>query len=387
MRKTGPPAMLCLMEATAAAPAAARAPLRERARRFYDEHEAVCTTAFFVAGFLFDTLFVGRIDKLHNILHQAAYLSMCAWLTSLEMRELYGSFRPPPRLLVAWKYHAGATHFMLGTLLNIYTLFYFKSASTLTSLLFMALMAGLLAVNELKPFEESGTTTRMTLFSLCLVSYFTYLIPTLIGSLGPWQFVLSLVGAGLVVSFVCWLLLRAMPDRLHRILRQLFIPFCLVAGAFAGLYFAKLIPPVPLSIERIGVYHDVRWEDGRLALTSTRSRWLFWQKGDQTFDARPGDKIYCFASVFAPARFSERLQVRWEYEDPKDGWGESDAIPLDIRGGRDGGWRGFTVKTNYRPGRWRVRVETSDGRELGRVGLRVVPDDSSGPRAARVVHR
>ena len=41
----------------------------ERAKKFYQEHEPGCTAGFFVAGFLFDTLAVGRIDKLHNILH------------------------------------------------------------------------------------------------------------------------------------------------------------------------------------------------------------------------------------------------------------------------------------------------------------------------------
>jgi hypothetical protein len=274
---------------------------------------------------------------------------------------------------------------MLGTLLNIYTLFYFKSASLLTSLVFMSIMAALLAVNELRPFEESGTTMRMTLFSLCLLSYFVYLVPTLVGSIGPWQFVGSLLcGAAAVAALSRWLL-HCLPDRLHSIVRQIVLPFSGTALLFAALYFTKLIPPVPLSLERIGVYHDVRWQGKKLALTETRSRWRFWERGDQTFRARPGDKIYCFASVFSPTDFRDRVFVRWNYDDPKLGWRQSDAIPLDIRGGRDDGWRGFTVKTHYRPGRWRVIVQTSDGRELGRIGLTVVPDDSIGKRAARTV--
>jgi len=40
---------------------------------------------------------------------------------------------------------------MLGTLLNIYTLFYFRSASLGIAFVFLLVMAGLLAVNELKP--------------------------------------------------------------------------------------------------------------------------------------------------------------------------------------------------------------------------------------------
>jgi hypothetical protein len=228
---------------------------------------------------------------------------------------------------------------------------------------------------------------RMSLLSLCLVSYFTYLVPVLTGSIGAPQFLGSLAGSAFVVFLLSRWLLSHMPDRLHTIVRHVGMPFSAVALLFAGLYFTKLIPPVPLSIESAGIYHDVRWEGDKLALAMTRSRWRFWQRGDQTFHARPGDKIYCFVSVFSPTNFKERLQVRWLYKDPAGGWQESDAIPLDIRGGRDEGFRGFTVKANYKPGRWRVRVETSDGRELGRVGLNVVADASSSPRSPRVVYR
>ena len=56
----------------------------ERAKDFYNKHEPACTAGFFVAGFLFDVLLVGRIDKLHNVIHQATYLTLCAWLTGLD---------------------------------------------------------------------------------------------------------------------------------------------------------------------------------------------------------------------------------------------------------------------------------------------------------------
>jgi hypothetical protein len=366
---------------------AARPSLKVRLQHFYHAHEPACTAAFFVAGFLFDTMFVGRIDKLHNILHQASYLLLCAWLTGLELRESYGSFAPPPRLRTAWRYHTGATHFMLGTLLNIYTLFYFKSASLGTSFVFLAVLAAMLAVNELKPFESSGTTMRMSLFSLCLVSYFTYLVPVLAGRIGALMFLGSMGAAASAMALFGWLLRRQLPDRPQVIWRHALLPFAAVQLGFAALYFAKLIPPVPLSLESAGIYHEVRREGDRFALTMTRSKWLFWQRGDQTFDARPGDRVHCFVSVFSPTRFHERLQVRWQYRDPAAGWQDADAIPLAIVGGRDGGFRGETVKANYKPGDWRVRVETSDGRELGRVPLSIREDASPTPRQARVVYR
>lgn len=348
----------------------------ERLKRFYQEHEPSCTVGFFVAGFIFDTMAVGRIDSLHNILHQASYLFLCAWFIGLEWREIHGDFSPPPRLKTAWRYHKGATHFMLGTLLNIYTLFYFKSASLGVSFMFLVIMAALLAVNELKPFENYGATLRMALFSLCLITYFGYLVPMLFGWIGLVPFIGSLAASALTVG----LLFR--PIQRHALL-----PFIGVAAALTVLYTAKITPPVPLSLSYIGIYHDVRREGPRFALTMTRPRWKFWQRGDQTFWARPGDKIHCFVSVFSPGRFRERLQLRWFFKDPAAGWRDYGVIPLEITGGRAEGFRSDTIKSHYKPGRWRVRVETSDGRELGRISLTVVNDDSDQSPRARTVWR
>ena len=374
-------------ETTPAAPRRSAPTVVERAKAFYEKHEPACTVAFFVAGFLFDTLAVGRIDKLHNIVHQAVYLFLCALFMSFELRERHGLFEPHERFKTAWRYHAGATHFMLGTLLNIYTLFYFKSASMGASFSFLLVLAALLALNELKPFENSGALLRMTLFSLCLVSYFTYLVPTIVGFIGALPFLAGLAAASACVALLVRRLNFRLPGREETVRRQVAAPFAAVAAAFAVLYFAKVIPPVPLSLSEIGVYHGVERDAGGFVLTSTRPRWRFWERGDQTFLARPGDSIYCWVSVFSPTRFKERLTVRWLYRDPELGWQDADAIPLEIVGGRDEGWRGFTAKSRYKPGSWRVVVTTSDGRELGRIGLTLILDDGTQPRALRTTRR
>ncbi|HEX4922592.1 MAG TPA: DUF2914 domain-containing protein, partial [Bdellovibrionales bacterium] len=45
-------------------------------------------------------------------------------------------------------------------------------------------------------------------------------------------------------------------------------------------------------------------------------------------------------------------------------------------GGREEGFRGFTFKQNYQPGDWRVKIETTDGREIGRITFEVVAADT-----------
>jgi hypothetical protein len=59
--------------------------------------------------------------------------------------------------------------------------------------------------------------------------------------------------------------------------------------------------------------------------------------------------------------------MRWYWKDPARGWTQHDEIPIRIVGGREQGFRGYGMKSKYQPGEWKVLVETTDGREIGRV--------------------
>jgi hypothetical protein len=59
--------------------------------------------------------------------------------------------------------------------------------------------------------------------------------------------------------------------------------------------------------------------------------------------------------------------MRWYWKEGARGWVLHDTIPIKIIGGREQGFRGYGVKTNFQPGPWKVQVETTDGREIGRV--------------------
>jgi hypothetical protein len=140
-----------------------------------------------------------------------------------------------------------------------------------------------------------------------------------------------------------------------------------VLVVFLALYLLRLIPPVPLSIPYIGVYHAVERTGDEYRLSHERPFWRFWHHGDQDFLAQPGDKVYVFFRIFSPTRFSDQVTMRWYWKDAPRGWSLQDSIPINIVGGREQGFRGYGVKSNYQPGDWKVQVETTDGREIGRV--------------------
>ena len=53
-------------------------------------------------------------------------------------------------------------------------------------------------------------------------------------------------------------------------------------------------------------------------------------------------------------------------------WITADRIALSVRGGRDGGYRTYSMKTGVRSGAWRVNVETPNGAILGRFRFNVL---------------
>jgi hypothetical protein len=370
--------------------------LKERVRDFRARYEKWELALFFFAGFAYDILTLPRIDSGFLLTKQGVYLGVLGLLLLVELRWSWG-VEPPRWLARAWGFREGALHFFLGGLLSPYTLFYFKSASGLTAFLFLAGLFGLLVANELPRFRALGPVVRVGLYGFCLTSYFAYLLPVLLGYFSGRHFVAA-AGLSCLVTLLITLLVRGWSGDRRRMVRHVSLPGLGVQLLLLGLYAVKAIPPVPLSMLSSGIYHGVEVVKGPKGrdyrLLHEPSGWWPWQRGDQDFLARPGDKVYFFASVFAPGSFKPqypgdrgtRLVIRWSYDDPEKGWTRYPAygdLYLE-QGGREQGFRTFAYVTNPRPGDWRVSMETEDGREIGRLSFTVTPDTSTAPREFQV---
>jgi hypothetical protein len=341
---------------------------------------------FFVLGFVFDAVMLKRIDEPLAIAQQALYIIISATLIAIELIEEVREVHAHRMISKIWQYREGLLHFLMGTLLNAYTIFYFKSASAFTSFFFIVILVGLLMINEFKRFGKSQSQVHVVLISLCLISYLVSIAPIAYGFIGIIPF-LTANAVMLALVYLYYSFLKKPLATEPRLLKfHILMPAFATQAIFASLYFLHAIPPVPLSVTYMGIYHSVKHMPGEgYQLQYTRPSTKFWQHGDQTFLARPGDEIYCFARIFSPARFRDRLQVRWLYKDERRGWQPADAIPLQISGGRDEGYRVVTKKTNYQPGEWRVQIETMDGREIGRINLEVESDSETGAREVTTV--
>jgi hypothetical protein len=147
----------------------------------------------------------------------------------------------------------------------------------------------------------------------------------------------------------------------------------LVFAAVNGLYFLSVLPPLPLAMQKAGVFRSIK-RLGPVYYAMTESQhWSVYLGVPPQIHVESGEPVYVFSAVFAPIKLSTTVVHRWQrYDDVKGQWATVQSVPYSITGGRGNGYRGYTKKTSPTPGLWRVDVDTIDGRLIGRIEFMVM---------------
>ena len=359
---------------------------RGRAARILDLARRHSNVVMFAAGFLFDLLTIRRIDAWTDLSIQLVYLAALTVMLIYQHRESRGLWKPPEWIERPWAYNVGVLHFFYGGLLSAYVVLYLKSSTRARPLVFFVLLITLMVLNEMPQVRRAGHRLRLGLYAFCVISFLNYFVPILVGRMSGWVFLLALSASAGVVWLVAGRLAAQEADA-KAIRSRLFMPALVVCVLIGGLYVFRLIPPVPLSVQFQGIYHDVRREDSSFVLTYEHPPLrLFWRRESRPFRMRPGDRLHYFVRVFAPTRFQHEVFARWEHRGSDGGgWSTQDRIRLPIVGGRAEGFRAYAVKTNFEPGRWRVTAETEDGRAMASLTFTVKEDDARTEREWRTI--
>lgn len=361
--------------------------------RWYGRLRAVYPAGAFLGGFLWDALTFSRHIRPASLFLLGAYLigagailialgrrardeeadpSTAQWAAAL-MAEKSGAAR-----LFHMAREEGpvmALQFFFGGLFSALVVFYFLSSSYLPSLALVVLLAALLCWNEfLKGHYRRRFTLTWTLFCVCAILFLNFALPHLFRSVNPIWFYVSTASALLLVFAIRKLSPRA---------RGSLWPAVAVAAALMGLYAVNAIPPVPMVKKTIAICRGLEkkekegWYAGVIELQPV---YAFWRHSESVVHQRPGEKIFCFTSVFLPNGIECTLYHRWLHQDARSGkWIEYSRIGFPIRGGRQEGYRGFTYKRNLDAGRWQVRLETEAGRVLGTLHFSVAAAPENAP--------
>ncbi|MCK6501839.1 DUF2914 domain-containing protein [Myxococcota bacterium] len=338
----------------------------------------------FVGGFFLDALTLRRVDDVGDNLQLTLYLLGAALLLVLERRAWHG--RATLGLVAR---HRGAARlglqFFFGGLFSAYVIFYSQSATFGPSLLFCLLLAALMLANELWFEDLRPDLPQLALWFFCALSYLLFAVPTWTGQLGfATRFaagVLALLFSTGLLALVHWGEVvdlapprEGPPTTFRQALPANLATWSGMWGALLLLIALGAVPPVPLALAEAGVYREVRRDGDQVVLSYERPPWWApWRDDERVFAHQDGDRVYVFTAVFAPGGAGVRILHAWEHQQEDGSWQETDRIPFDMQGGRDGGWRSWTAKRNVSPGRWRVRVLSEHGDRLGRVDLEIVP--------------
>lgn len=346
---------------------------RTKAEQAYRRHEKQIPIIAFAAGFLYDSLTLTRIDLVLDNAILFSYTILAGILLVLWARVEQGRWQH-----AFWVKHrewiAFGVNFLFGSLLSSYVVFYFKSAGVGKAYLFVGMLAALMLANEFLSQRLQTLRRQLCIYFFCSFAFFTFFLPTFTHVMN----VVMFIGSGLIaLALLAGTVLAIYGSEFFKspaLVKRLGWPPLAIFAAMLLLYFLNWIPPVPLSLKDSGIYRSVKRVNGLYEVRHTKPKW--WQvfkHDDSTFDYTPGDTVFCFAAVFAPTALHERIVHHWQRKNAAGDWVTTDRIGYAIRGGRDGGWRGFTRKLNAAPGAWRVEVKTEGGRLLGRVPIEIRP--------------
>lgn len=352
----------------------------------WDRYERPLAAGSLSIGFIFDLFIAKRPDSVFDNLLLISYLFIAgALIIVLNLRQTRRKrdVEPPPPVFLLL-----ILQFCFGGLSSNLLVLYGKSGTLAGSTLFLLILFAMLVGNEFLKTRYEQLRFNIAVYYLLLFTYAIIAVPTfVVHSIGTWVFLLS--GAiSLLVMVPFFLILRYVLRRGEQERELMIEARIIVVAIFIGfncLYFLQIIPPVPLSLKGIGIYHSLTrlpasagGSDSIYAATYEPAPWyVFWRDTDNTFTIAGDNKASCFSSVFAPTDLSAPVSHTWERYDSTAGkWEVMSRISFPISGGRNDGYRGFTVSA-VTPGKWRCDVETSSGALIGRISFNVVQSSST----------
>jgi Protein of unknown function (DUF2914) len=321
---------------------------------------------FFISGFVWDAVTLGRKIKPVDLFILAAYLIGATVILVMLGRGV--TFRGS-------QYLGPVLQFFFGGIFSALLIFYFLSSAGLGGYLVVLGLAALLIANEFLGNRYSELTLAWTLFTLSACMFFNFALAHLFRSISVFWFYLGTLMAVLLV-----LVLR----RISRHDTASVKPSIGMAAMLLLLHLFNLIPPVPLVKKQMLIAHNLRREGRTYVARIESPGWRFWRASSVVFHRSRGEPVYCFTSVFVPNGIRTTIRHRWEHRDDDRGWVTMDVRSFSISGGREGGYRGYTLKQNAIPGQWRVTTESESGATIGFLEFEVVEGEVGTTRAVRL---
>jgi hypothetical protein len=327
-----------------------------------------------IAGFLMDNLvLLRRVDLWTGNAYLFFWLITSAagivLLNAIESGKVRNAFlvRNSPFIPVI-------IQFAFGSLFSAFVSLYSRSASLAISWIFVLALAALLLSNERFTKLYVRLSFQIGIYSIVSFSFLIFFLPVVFHQIGTNMFIAAGLISLAMTGTLYMVVRRVAPTIAFRehvlALRTVIIAFVILNA----LYFLNVLPPLPLALKSAGVYHAISHNsNGTYTLIGESVPWYEpYLLYNTTYEALPGEDVYVWSAIFAPAGLTTTILHQWQrYDGASKSWVTTDTIGFSINGGRDGGYRGYSAKSNISPGPWRVNVITGTGKLIGRVDFAV----------------
>jgi hypothetical protein len=326
-----------------------------------------------VAAFIIDTFFLlRRVDTPLTSFVLFFYLTVAALIILVISLVQTGRWRTP-WLITIMPFLPVASQFAFGGLFIAFLSLYSRSAAFgLTWISVLALAALLIANERFVRFYMRFPFQVAMLFTV-LFSLLIFYLPLVFRTIGPWMFVASGVASLCIIAAFLRLQYYFTPELVRENLTAIARSIAAIFITFNVLYFTNAIPPLPLALKEAGVYHNISKFGNEYQLLVESAPWYQEYLPHKTvFHKNPGESAYTYTAIFAPAGLATTVIHEWQhYDEGRNSWVTEETIAFPILGGREGGYRGYSVKSDPAPGKWRVNVKIDFGQVIGRVSFEV----------------
>jgi len=346
----------------------------QRVKEWRMKYEQYISPLALISGFVVDNLTLRRIDLWAENLVIILYLIIAGasiLILNINARNIEQSNGLVAKIADFLPF---VLQFVFGGLFSVFVVFYIRSASLLVSWPFLIFLIFFLIGNEAFREKYLRLIFQLCIYFIAVFSYSIFVVPIILKKIDERVFFLSgLVSLALIALFI-FVIYKIMPEKFKQARNIIFLCIGGIYLVFNIFYFTNIIPPIPLALKESGIYHSVVWDGKNYIVQFEPAPWYrFFDDFNRTFHWQRGSAVYSFSAIFSPTNLNIEIFHRWLYFDAGKGeWVERDKIGYDIIGGRDGGYRGYTLKYNVAPGKWRVDVVTSRDQLLGRNTFSVV---------------
>ncbi len=343
--------------------------LFEKVKKFIEAHERAAGAAMLVVGFVLDSLTLRRPDLFAEnavfVLYTIA-AAACIVMVHLKKESTYN------------KWFLLALQFFLGALFSMSLVFYYRAASFSASWPFLLLLAAYLVGNEIWRSKYASLIAQAGVFFTALFSYLIFLVPIIFKAVNVWTFLLSGAASLVGVGFLLFIIQSVNPEEFKK---SYYYLGRTIGGIFVlinVLYFTHLIPPIPIFLKDVGIYHAIVKNPGGGYSAKIEEEKFNLFRLRPILHVRPGEGLYAWSSIYSPSDFDLGVIHTWELYDEQDRrWNRILRINLSISGGREQGFRTYSKKSSIEEGLWRVTISTDDDRIISRMKFNVAYADQS----------